>query len=363
MNLRAFSLLLFFWIGSFSIGFSQVAKYSNEFLAIGVGARALSMGGANIASCSDVTSGYYNPANLLQVKSDIQLGLMHAEYFAGIAKYDYGAVAVKIDSVSRAGLSIIRFGVDNIPNTTQLIDANGNIDYDKITTFNAVDFACLFSYARSIKSINGLNLGGNAKIIRRRLGDFGGAWGFGLDAAATYVKNNWVFSAVGRDITGTFNAWSYTLSDDVKQVFAATGNDIPKSSVEVTVPRLIIGVTRNWNFWADRISVLGEINLVNTFDGKRNTFLASDFMSSDPLFGLELGYQKLVFLRGGLNNIQKSTDIDGKKITTVSPAVGVGIKYKIIRLDYAFTNFGSSAIGLNSHIFSIALDINKKPKS
>ena len=33
--------------------------------------------------------------------------------------------------------------VDNIPNTLDLVDANGNIDYNRITTFNAVDFATL----------------------------------------------------------------------------------------------------------------------------------------------------------------------------------------------------------------------------
>ena len=47
----------------------------------------------------------------------------------------------------------MRFGVDNIPNTLDLVDANGNIDYNRITTFNAVDFASLISYARKIQQI------------------------------------------------------------------------------------------------------------------------------------------------------------------------------------------------------------------
>src|SRR5579872_5155015 len=99
---------------------AQVAKYSNEFLAVGVGARALAMGNANIVSANDVTSGYYNPAGLLNIKSKFQLELMHGDYFAGIAKYDYGAISTRVDSNSVVALSVIRFGVDNIPNTTQL---------------------------------------------------------------------------------------------------------------------------------------------------------------------------------------------------------------------------------------------------
>ena len=40
-----------------SVGFAQVAKYSNEFLAIGVSARALAMGGATIVTSNDVSAG------------------------------------------------------------------------------------------------------------------------------------------------------------------------------------------------------------------------------------------------------------------------------------------------------------------
>src|ERR1035437_8590647 len=138
---------------------AQVAKYSNEFLAVGVGARALAMGNANIVSANDVTCGYYNPAGLLNIKSKFQVALMHADYFAGIAKYDYGAISTRIDSNSVASLSIIRFGVDNIPNTTQMIDANGFIDYSKISAFSVSDVAALFSYARKLKTIKGLTLG------------------------------------------------------------------------------------------------------------------------------------------------------------------------------------------------------------
>src|SRR5215208_5817303 len=95
---------------------AQTAKYSNEFLNIGVGARALGMGNANVASEEGVNSGYWNPAGLLKQKNDIEVGLMHAEYFAGIAKYDYLGASKRIDSNSVAGISLLRFGVDNIPN-------------------------------------------------------------------------------------------------------------------------------------------------------------------------------------------------------------------------------------------------------
>lgn len=343
-----------------TISIAQVAKYSNEFLNVGVGARALSMANANVASVNDVTAGYWNPAGLNLQTSNLQVGLMHAEYFAGIAKYDFIGASKRIDSNSVAGLTFIRFGVDNIPNTTELIDANGNVDYSRLKSFNAVDAAVLLSYARNITKIKGLKIGANAKIIRRKLGEFGGAWGFGLDAGAMYDFKNWRFAAMGRDITGTFNAWSYNLSDEVKQTYAITGNEIPSNSVEVTVPKLILGVTRTWNVWKDRISLGGEINFINTFDGKRNTVVKTKTWSMEPAFGLEVGYKGFVFLRGGMGNIQKAKNITGGDVTTVQPNIGVGIKYKIFALDYAMTNIGNVSTSLYSHIFTVKIDINKK---
>lgn len=340
---------------------AQIVKYSNEFLNIGVGARSLGMGNTGVASSTGAYAGYWNPAGLLQQKSDLEVGLMHAEYFAGIAKYDFMGITKRIDSNSVAGLTILRFGVDNIPNTLDLVDANGNVDYSRITTFNAVDFAALLSYARVIPQLKGVELGGNFKIIRRRLGEFGGAWGFGLDAGAKYNYKGWQFGALGRDITGTFNAWSYNLTDNQKAVFQQTGNEIPSNSLEVTMPKLILGLSKTYLFWKDKISVNGELNLINTFDGKRNTVIKSNLWSMEPAFGAEFGFKGFVFLRGGIGNIQKQFDALGvKQITSFQPNFGVGIKYRIFTLDYALTDIGDRSIALYSNIFSLKIEFNKK---
>jgi hypothetical protein len=354
-------LFIVVFLTSFLGFIAQVRKYSNEFLNIGVGARALGMGNANVASVEGVNSGYWNPAGLLKQKNDLEVGLMHAEYFAGIAKYDFVGISKRIDSNSVAGISLLRFGVDNIPNTLDLIDPNGNVDYNRIKSFNAVDFAMLLSYARKIPALKGVDLGGNFKIIRRKLGDLGGAWGFGLDAGAMYTYKKWKFAAMGRDITGTFNAWSYNLSDKDIATFQQTGNDVPSSSLEITAPKLILGAARSFLFWRDRISVLGEVNFINTFDGMRNTVIKTKSWSMEPAFGTEIGYKGFVYLRAGIGNIQKQlNDKVTGYITTYQPNFGVGIKYKIFTLDYALTDIGDRSIAIYSNIFSIKIDFNKK---
>ncbi len=376
--LAVFMLMLFH-------GLSQVTpaptndltpKYSNEFLNIGVGARALGMSLSQIASVDDVTSGFWNPAGLSGIKSDLQVAGMHSEYFAGIAKYDYAAVGKAIDSVSAASISFIRFGVDDIPNTTELIDAGGNINYDRITTFSAVDYAFIFSYGRkgfpfrppsaqtavdASTSLQGFRWGVNAKVIYRHVGDFAKAWGFGLDVGAQYDYRKWKFGAMAKDITSTFNAWSYTLSDRTKQVFASTGNEIPVNSLEVTLPRLILGGGRE--FQIKKISLLTEVNAVMTTDGRRNVLVSANPVSIDPSLGIEAGYNKVIFFRLGVGNIQRVKDFDGSAGMTLQPNLGLGLRIKNLQLDYALSDIGNVSDVLYSNVFSLKLDIFRQDRN
>lgn len=344
------------------LAFAQDApKYSNEFLTIGVGARSLGMGYAYVGSASDVTAGYWNPAGLPGVRGDLQVGAMHSEYFAGIAKYDYIGIAKPIDSASVIGISFIRFGVDDIPNTTELIDNDGNLDYDRITSFSAADNAFLISYARKMK-VPGLRLGANAKVIYRKVGPFARAWGFGLDAGLQYDRGPWRFAAMGRDITSTFNAWSYTLDQKTQDVFVRTGNELPTNGVEITLPRMVLGVARQFRLSA-KLDLLAEADLENTFDGKRNTLIASSAWSADPRLGIELGYARVVYLRAGVNNFQYVTDIDDKKTLNFQPNIGLGLKIKSVSLDYALTDIGDKSVALYSNVFSLRFDLFKKGTS
>lgn len=337
---------------------AQTAKYSNEFLSIGVGARALGMSNSVIATGDDVTAGYWNPAGLTGIRGDMQVGLMHSEQFGGIAKFDYGGLAKVLDSNSAFAVSIIRFGIDDIPNTTELIDQAGNIDYSRISTFSAADYAFIGSYARKTK-IPGLRIGANVKIIHRKIGDFGKSWGFGLDASAQYNYKKWQFGAMARDITTTFNAWSYSLTSEMINTFIATGNDIPTNSVELTLPKLLLGGGRKFEI-KDRFSVLTELDLDMSFDGMRNTLIKSNSVSIDPHFGFEAGYKNIVFLRGGVGNFQKSKKIDGTGDEwTFQPNIGVGVRIRQFTIDYALTDVGNQSAVIYSNVFSLRFDISK----
>lgn len=333
---------------------AQTPKYSNEFLSIGVGGRAMGMSGAVAASSADATSAFWNPAGLAGIKSDLQVSAMHAELFAGISKFDYATLATHIDSARTIGFSVIRFGTDDIPNTLDLIDPSGQIDYSRLKSFSIADYAFLFSYAQQTK-IPGLHFGGNAKIIHRTVGDFGKSWGFGFDLGAQYRTGNWQFGAMAKDVTTTYNAWSYN-TDLLESTFSQTGNEIPKNSTEITLPKLILGAGYKKSF--HKFSGLLELNTDLTFDGKRNVLISSSPMSIDPHIGLELGYSELVFLRFGMQNIQTIKNNDNSTSTIVQPNMGLGVKLGRFCIDWALTNIGSQET-LYSNVFSLKLDINK----
>lgn len=339
-----------------NLALAQV-KYSNEFLSIGVGARGLSLGGAQSALVGDASAGFWNPAGLVKVKSNLQLFVMHNEYFGGIGKYDYASFAAPIDATRTIGASFIRFAIDDIIDSTDLIDKDGNIDYDRLKTFSSADYAFLFSYAQTLK-VKGLSAGGNVKVIHRKVGDFANAWGFGLDAGLQYEHNRWNFGLMGKDITSTFNAWTYN-TESLQDVFAQTGNEIPQNGLEVTLPKLIGGVAYKFNL-SKKITATPMVDLDFTFDGKRNVPIKSEVVSIDPKGGLELAYDDFIFLRGGVANIQTVQNIDASTSTIAQPSIGAGIKIKNVTIDYALTNFTGAAGTLYSNIFSLKLNFIRK---
>lgn len=345
--------LLLLLLASATLGAQTVRKYSNEFMNIGVDAAAFGMSNAVVASSADVNSGYWNPAGLVALE-DKQISLMHASYFANIANYDYAAFAMPLDDRSAVGLSVIRFGVDDILNTTQLIDDQGNIDYNRISLFSTADYGVTFSYARRLP-LDGLNYGVNAKVIRRVIGDFASSWGFGLDAAIQFKSDKWMFGLMARDITTTFNAWSIDEEKfaEIQGAVEGQNQELPETT-EITIPKLQIGMARKFVYRYD-FSLLAEVDLNFRF-AETNDIISTSFASITPSLGLEFAYIDMVYVRGGVGNFQNIKQLDGSDSVGFQPNIGVGFRYKGIQVDYALTDIGDQSAALYSNVFSLKLD-------
>jgi hypothetical protein len=184
-----------------------------------------------------------------------------------------------------------------------------------------------------------------------------------MDAGVQYQHNRLKLGLVARDVTTTFNAWSFTFAEREKEVLYLTNNDIPVKSTELTSPRLILG--GNYNFQlSDNFNLAAEANLDLTFDGKRNTVISSSAVSVDPRIGLEAGYNDNLFFRAGISNFQRALSdgdtLNQKKVWIYQPSIGAGFRIKNVMIDYAFTNLANQSNPLYTHIFSLRVDLRKR---
>lgn len=311
-----------------------VAKYAGEFMAIGVGGRPLAMGGAFVAVANDITAGYYNPAGLAQVNYP-QISLMHDERFGNLVNYDYAAVAIPWDTDMSFALSVMRLGIDGIPDTRNaLIDLNGNgkiddndrLDYSKITEFSNQDWAFYLSFAK-IHSEN-FYYGASIKIIRRDIAEFS-ATGVGFDVGAIYIPfENFSVGANLQDITTTLVAWNTGLN-------------------ELISPTAKIGAAYGLHI------LNGVFTPALDFDVRfENRQYASTFhmgpVSFDMHAGFEFNYNNLFSVRGGYNDVKQFT-------------VGAGIKLPKLNIDYSFARFNMSEIDRlpDTHRISIILTLEE----
>lgn len=351
--------ILFVLILMFSLAEAQIVrKYSNEFLNIGAGARGLGMGGAVISNQDDVYAPMWNPAGLLGVERDWQGAAMHAEYFESIAKYDYIAYAKPLDNKGGVfAISVVRLGVDDILDTTQMIDSEGNIDYDKIQKFSQADYAGILSYAFHPGGNQKLSVGVNAKLVYRNVGKFANGFGFGFDVGAMYnADNGWNYGAMLRDATTTVNFWTVNQEKLSAVVNGEEFNPAPKDKMEITMPKLNAGISRNFELNND-LELLPEAG-INVDFAKTAALISTDFASITPYAGAELKFQDMIFVRVGVNRFQTVTDIeDLKRKVSFQPSAGLGIKYKGLTLDYAISNSGINGSNFFSNFFSLKLDM------
>ncbi len=335
---------------------AQAPKFVNEFLNIGVGARAHGMFGSVVADVNDVTAGFWNPAGLSQIEAPFEVSAMHAEWFGSVANYDYLSFGKQLDKDigSYGAISLIRMAVDNIPNTLSLIGSDGSVDYDRVTSFSAADYGIFLSYGRNLAP-EGMSVGGSVKVIRRSIGSFGGAWGFGADLGWMWKRDKLSLGVMAKDITTTFNTWSFNLTEEEKIVFQQTGNEIPVSSTEVNLPKLLLGASYKIEKEKLTYRINGQLNISS--NGTQAGVLSSESINLDPTLGFEVGFTNKVYVRAGVGNIQNVINEVNSNASSLEfqPNIGLGLNLGRINVDYALANIADVAGIPTSHIISLRL--------
>ncbi len=312
-----------------------VVKYGADFLAGGVGARALGMGGAYVAGANDVTAGYWNVAGLDALDYP-EAAYMHAERFNGVVSFDYGALAFPLSQRSTVGISLFRSGVDDIANTLAAFNPDTGLPRPNpenyITYFSAADYAFFLSYARRLR--DNLAVGVTGKVIRRNIGDFANAWGYSFDVGAQYRVGRFQFGLNVQDATSMVQSWSVNgaLFEDFEETFGETA---PQGGTELVLPVARLGAATNLPLTQD-IGFLVGMDVDLAFDGQQAYAFNTGDVSFHPRFGTELTYRGVVALRAGISDVTSSERFG----TQVTPTMGAGLHVGAFDVDYGFGDFG-----------------------
>ena len=343
----------------------RIAKYGADFLAGGVDARALGMGGAYVGLADEVSAGYWNPAGLRGL-SYPEISYMHVERFAGAVSFDYGGVAMPITARSTVGVSVFRSGVNDIVNTLSAWNPDRGQPLpgykNRITRFSAADWALFVSYSRQVS--DRLSVGVNFKGIRRSIGDFASAWGYSMDVSARYRTGPYRFGAVIRDVTTMLQSWSVnpdafevnckadTDGDGQEEVFEACKNDgsliednaaryqavfdqrIPQGGTALVLPVARLGSGTVWPV-GDGHTLTAGLDVDVAVDGQRAFVPNIGDVSFHPRLGMAFRYAGVVELRGGIQRLQIGDPIG----VDVTPSVGAGLDLEQVSVDFSFGDF------------------------
>ena len=156
LNILICFLLL---LASPGMGQQKVGTTAASFLGIGVGPRAVAMGGAYTALSDDVTSLYWNPGAFSRTAKN-QFMITHSDWLLNTS-FNWVGLMLNLDDANAIGFSFtfLDYGDEEIT-TVEFPEGIGQ-------TWSAHDFAAGVSYGRNLT--DRFSFGGSAKYIRQRI--------------------------------------------------------------------------------------------------------------------------------------------------------------------------------------------------
>jgi len=317
------------------INVSKVGITAAPFLTIGVGSRALSMGGAFVATANDASALYWNPGGLAPLRRT-ELLFVHTRWIAD-TNFDFAGAVLPLGDAGALGLSMTSLTTgDMTVRTIERPEGTGEL-------FSASDLAIALSYSRSLT--DRFSIGVNVKYINQRIWHES-ASGFAIDLGTLFVT-----SFHGLRIGATLSNFGTDMRMEGKDLLVFYDVDPTISGNNDRIPSKI--ETQSWSLPLN--FQFGLAMEIVRSERHRLTVAADALHPSDNTESVNLGgeyaLQEKIFLRGGYRDLFLR---DGEQTF----AIGGGLAMRFLgnvrwKFDYAYADFGRLE---NEQRFSVAVE-------
>ena len=314
---------------------SKVATTAAPFLEIGVGSRAIGMGGAFVAVADDATALYWNSAGIARLKKS-EMVFIHTEWIADI-NYNFLGSAFPMGSAGVLGISITSLSTDEmIVRTVDKPEGTGE-------KFGVGDLAISAAFARNLT--DKFSIGFNTKYIRQKIWHMNSA-GFALDIG-TLFTTQFNGMKIGMSVSNFGSKLQMLGKDTFVNYDLAPSQDGSNDRIPA-------------NLKTDKfpLPLVFRVGLaMDILDGGPNKMtLAVDAAHPNDNaeymnLGMEYSFDDYLFLRGGYKNLFL---LDSEENLTL----GAGLIYNInnaviIKVDYSYQEFGRL---INTQSFSLGFE-------
>ncbi|MBN1541268.1 PorV/PorQ family protein [candidate division KSB1 bacterium] len=301
---------------------SKVGITAAPFLEIGVGARAIGMGGAFVGTADDASALFWNTAGIARLKRR-ELFFMHAEWLAEI-DFDYAAAVVPLGNAGVLGLSLTALNTGDMAVRTEAQpEGTGEI-------FSATDLCFGLSYALSLTDRFSIGLSG--KYIHQKIWHETAA-GFALDLGTLFVTGfhglriGAALSNFGTDMR--MQGKDILVFHDIDPYILGNNDRVPAHLETETWPLPLIFqfglAVEAWQNPLNRLTLAADA--IHPYDNTESINL-----------GLEYAFRELAFVRAGYRDLLLRDAEQGLTF-------GAGLATRVVgsfnlRIDYAYADFG-----------------------
>jgi hypothetical protein len=302
---------------------AKVGTTSGQFLKIGVGARAIGMGGAQTAVMGDLSSLYWNPAGLSRLENTGEFVFNHANWLADI-NHDFAAAALNLGDFGSLGLSLTALNVpEDLVRTVAFPEGDGR-------RWDAHSLAIGIAYARDLT--DRFSIGINFKYIREAIWSES-AQGFAADVGMLYLSEipglTLGVAVVNFGTPMRMDGRDLYFNEDPNGDVGSGPNNVPSQyrTVDFDLP-LTFRIGLAWEFKpTDDFTVVAAFDAAHPNDN-------TEYVNT----GLEVSFMKIFFARAGYKSIFLRDSEQGL-------TWGLGFHYGItnvarVKIDYGFADYG-----------------------